>query len=102
MDAGRLTAARLGLALILFIGLVGAPLTAGTQQPAKVPRIGWLSIASHTAEVSHLLEAFSQGLRELGYVEGRTITIEYRFADGRPERLPGLGPSWSVSRWTSS
>jgi len=85
-----LTAARLGLALILFIGLVGAPLTAGTQQPAKVPRIGWLSIASHTAEVSHLLEAFSQGLRELGYVEGRTITIEYRFADGRPERLPGL------------
>jgi putative ABC transport system substrate-binding protein len=90
VDAGRLTAARLGLALILFIGLVGAPLTAGTQQPAKVPRIGWLSIASHTAEVSHLLEAFSQGLRELGYVEGRTITIEYRFADGRPERLPGL------------
>ena len=88
------TAARLVLAVILTIGLLGglviAPREAGPQPSAKVARIGWLSIASRTPEVAHLIEAFSQGLRELGYVEGRTIAIEYRFADGRPERLPGL------------
>ncbi len=61
---------------------------ADAQQSAKVPRIGWLSIASRTPEVSHLLEAFRQGLRELGYVEDQTIAVEYRFAEGRPERLP--------------
>ena len=71
-------------------GLLAAPLAAEAQQPANVPRIGWLSIASRTPEVSHLLEAFSQGLRDLGYVEGQSIAIEYRFAEGRPERLPGF------------
>jgi putative ABC transport system substrate-binding protein len=74
---------------ILAGSLLAAPLAAEAQQPAKVPRIGWLSIASREG-VSHLLEAFSQGLRDLGYVEGQTIAIEYRFAEGRPERLPGL------------
>ena len=84
-----MTAPRLVLVVILTIGLLGAPRVAGAQQPANVPRIGWLSIASRTPEVSHLLEAFSQGLRDLGYVEGKSIAIEYRFAEGRPERLPG-------------
>jgi ABC-type uncharacterized transport system substrate-binding protein len=87
---GGWTAARLVLAVILTIGLFIAPHEAGPQPPAKVPRIGWLSIASRTPEVAHLIEAFVQGLRELGYVEGQTIAIEYRFADGRPEQLPGL------------
>jgi len=83
-----LTAPRLVLAVLLTIGLL-APRAVGAQQPANVPRIGWLSIASRTPEVSHLLDAFVQGLRDLGYVEGQSIAIEYRFAEGRPERLPG-------------
>jgi ABC-type uncharacterized transport system substrate-binding protein len=85
-----LASSRLALAVILTIGLLGAPRFGAAQPSTKVPRIGWLSIASRTPEVSHLLEAFSQGLRELGYVEGQNIAIEYRFAEGRPERLQGF------------
>jgi putative ABC transport system substrate-binding protein len=70
------------------LSLLTTPLAAEAQQSAKVPRIGWLSIASPTPAVSHLMEAFRQGLRELGYVEGQNIAVEYRFAEGRPERLP--------------
>jgi len=78
------------LSLTLALGVLLAPLGADAQQPAKLRRIGWLSIASRTPEVSHLLEAFRHGLRELGYVEGQNIAIDYRFAEGRPERLPGF------------
>jgi putative ABC transport system substrate-binding protein len=66
-----------------------APLRVEAQAPAKVPRIGYLSVLSATNN-PYTLEAFRQGLRELGYVEGQTIGIEYRFAEGRPERLPAL------------
>jgi putative tryptophan/tyrosine transport system substrate-binding protein len=62
---------------------------AAAQQPKKVPRIGFLSAATRTSS-PHLTEAFLQGLRELGYVEGQNITIEYRWADGRFEQLPDL------------
>jgi putative ABC transport system substrate-binding protein len=54
-----------------------------------VPRIGYLNATAPSA-VSARVEAFREGLRELGYVEGRTIVVEYRFADGKPERLPAL------------
>jgi len=70
-------------------GLLAAPLTAEAQAPAKVPRIGFLTLLS-SPESPQLLVAFRQGLRELGYVEGQTIAIEYRFAADRPERLPAL------------
>jgi putative tryptophan/tyrosine transport system substrate-binding protein len=66
---------------------LAAPLAAEAQVPAKVPRIGFLSIGSPT-DLARQLEAFRQGLRELGYVEGQTIAIEYRLSEGRPERLP--------------
>src|SRR5882724_10263157 len=69
--------------------LLAAPLVAEAQQAAKVPRIGFLSPLSPT-DNPDLLEAFRQGMRELGYAEGQTIAIEYRFAEGRPERLPAL------------
>ena len=59
------------------------------QQPNKVARIGYLAAVSRTG-MSHLTEAFLQGLRELGYVEGENIVIEYRWADGKFERLPEL------------
>ena len=73
----------------LAVSLLAAPLAADAQAPAKVPRIGFLSARSPT-DNPYLLEAFRQGLRELGYVEGQSIAIESRFADGRPERLPAL------------
>jgi putative ABC transport system substrate-binding protein len=73
----------------LAISLLAAPLAADAQAPAKVPRIGFLLPLAPT-DNPYLLEAFRQGLRELGYVEGQTITIEYRFAEGRAERLPAL------------
>jgi putative ABC transport system substrate-binding protein len=58
---------------------------AEAQQPKKVPRIGFLSDSRQSWD-----EAFRQGLRELGYVEGQNITIEYRYAEGKVERLPDL------------
>src|SRR4029450_1206070 len=61
---------------------------AEAQQAKKVPRIGILSPLSSSAD--DLLDAFRQGLRELGYVEGRNIVIEYRSAEGRNDRLPEL------------
>jgi putative ABC transport system substrate-binding protein len=65
--------------------LFAAPLAAEAQPAAKVARIGWLgnSRAAHP----HLGEAFRQGLRDLDYVEGRNLVIEYRFAEGKFERL---------------
>jgi ABC-type uncharacterized transport system substrate-binding protein len=62
---------------------------ADAQQPKKVPRIGYLSGSSPSA-MSARIEAFGQGLRELGYVEGKNIVIEYRYAEGKLDRLPVL------------
>src|SRR5438128_12476218 len=62
---------------------------AQAQQPTKVPRIGFLGTASPST-ISARLEAFRQGLRELGYVEGKSIVIEYRWAEGKFDRLPDL------------
>ena len=59
------------------------------QQPKKVPRIGYLS-AVDPASDSARVEAIRLALRELGYVEGQNIAIEYRYAEGRPDREPGL------------
>jgi len=71
-------------------GLLAVPLAARAQQAAKVPRIGYLSANSMVASPPNLHEAFRQGLRDLGYVEGRNVVIEYREAEGKFERLPGL------------
>ena len=59
------------------------------QQPAKIPRIGYLQVTASSA-VAARTEAFRQGLRELGYVEGKNIVIEWRFAEGKADRLPAL------------
>src|SRR6266705_6719899 len=68
--------------------LLAAPLAAEAQQAAKVARIGWL--ATTAAGNLRAPEAFLQGLRDLGYVEGRNLVIEYRDAEGKPERFPAL------------
>ena len=62
-------------------------LSADAQQPAKIPKIGWLSPGS---AASANIELFLREFRKLGYVEGKNITIEYRFAEGKLERLPDL------------
>ena len=72
-------------------GFLAAPLAAEGQQSGKVPRIGYLEIASAELPIAQaMVEAFRQGLRERGYVEGQTFVIEYRAAAGRIERLPDL------------
>src|SRR5215831_21202275 len=63
---------------------------AKAQQPAgKVPRIGYLSTSSGAGD-ARSVEALVQGLRQLGYAEGKNINIEYRYAEGNSERLPEL------------
>jgi putative ABC transport system substrate-binding protein len=69
--------------------LFALSLSAEAQQPTKIPRIGYLATASLSA-ISARIEAFRQGLRELGYVEGKNIVIEWRSAEGKPDRLPAL------------
>ncbi|HEU4342655.1 MAG TPA: ABC transporter substrate binding protein, partial [Candidatus Binatia bacterium] len=59
------------------------------QQPKKVPRIGYLS-GNFPSSIASRTEAFRQGLRDLGYVEGKNIVIEYRYGEGKLERLPTL------------
>jgi putative ABC transport system substrate-binding protein len=80
--------ARLALAVLAF-AVLAAPLAAGAQPAATVYRIGFLGSASATGYVRPV-EAFRQGLRGFGYSEGKNITIEYRWAEGKYERLRAL------------
>jgi putative ABC transport system substrate-binding protein len=77
------------LCLALCALLFALCVPAQAQQPAKITRIGFLGAASLSA-TSARIEAFRYGLRELGYVEGKNIAIEYRWAEGKIERLPDL------------
>ena len=70
------------------LAMLAAPLAAEAQQAAKIARIGYLTDTPPASP--HLREAFLQGLRDLGYVEGRNVVIEYRAAEGKFERLPAL------------
>ncbi len=80
-----------------FIALLGGataasavrPTATGAQTPPKIPRVGYIAASSTTA-VGHIVGAFRKGLRELGYVEGQTIALEVRYAEGRLERIPEL------------
>ena len=74
--------------LLALLALGAAPLAAVAQRAAKVARIGYLS--PNLASSPRLRDAFLQGLRDLGYVEGRNVAIEYRDAEGKLERLPAL------------
>ena len=80
--------AGLSILAVITLLLAGAVI-AYAQQPARIFRIGIL-IAASAASFSTRVEAFRQRLRELGYVEGKNIFIEYRYADGKLERLPDL------------
>jgi putative ABC transport system substrate-binding protein len=74
----------------LALSTLIAPLLAVAQPAGKVPKIGFLSAGFATAFDARQLEAFTQGLRELGYIEGQNLVIERRYAEGRPERLSAL------------
>jgi len=90
-----------------FITLLGGAVAAwpraarAQQQAGKVPRIGFLSLTS-PSDRPPLLDAFRQGLRELGWVEGQNIVIDYRYAEDRVGRLPDLAAEVVRLRWTSS
>ena len=83
-----MTCRLIGLLVALTLAILVVPLASQAQPPAKVARIGYLS-AVGGAE-SPPAEAFRQGLRELGYVEGHNIAIEFRTAEGKNDRLPAL------------
>ena len=79
-----------GWSLILIAAvLLNVAVTAESQQPKKVPRIGYLSSRDPATE-STRAEAIRLALRELGYIEGQNIAIEYRYAEGKLDRLPEL------------
>jgi len=75
--------------ITLLGGMTAWPLAARAQQPAKLPIIGHLR-SSSPANLPNLVTAFRQGVRESGYVEGKSVSIEYRWADNQYDRLPDL------------
>jgi putative ABC transport system substrate-binding protein len=76
-------------AIVTGVMLFALCSSADAQQSAKVPRIGYLTGATPDGQ-SARIEAFRQGLRELGYVEGKNVVTEYRYAELKPDRLPAL------------
>jgi len=77
-------------ARIVTLVLLVMPLAAGAQPAVRIPRIGVLSPAPAAAAGGSPYDAFREGLRELGYVEGKNIVLDFRFAGGKYERLPEL------------
>src|SRR5947209_307169 len=75
--------------ILVVVVLLAVGVTADAQQPKKVPRIGFLTTASAPTSTANL-EVFRQVLREFGYIEGKNIIIEYRWAEGKLDRLPEL------------
>src|SRR6187431_1943927 len=73
--------------LLIAVSLI--TFSSSEAQHSKVPRIGYLTGATPDGQ-SARIEAFRQGLRELGYIEGKTILIEYRYAEEKLDRLPAL------------
>src|SRR6266404_1360984 len=75
--------------ILVSLVLLAVVVIAEAQQPKKVPRIGYLG-ATAPSNISARIEAFRQGLRDLGYIEGQNLIIEYRYAEGKLDRLPEL------------
>jgi putative tryptophan/tyrosine transport system substrate-binding protein len=83
MDKGVIGVALVALLLALCV-------TAEAQQPGKVPRIGFLSGSGDPKNPGFNVEAFRQGLRNLGYIEGKNILVDYRYGEGKEDRFPSL------------
>jgi putative ABC transport system substrate-binding protein len=83
------TAPKRLILLVLLVALGFGPIAAAAQDAGRIYRLGFLAAGGSAANMS-VVDAFRDGLRELGWTEGRNITIEYRFAEGRFDRLPSL------------
>jgi putative tryptophan/tyrosine transport system substrate-binding protein len=70
--------------------LLALCVSAKAQQPGKIPRIGFLPSSGDANNPGPLVQAFQQGLRDLGYIEGKNILIEYRYVEGKADRIPSL------------
>ena len=75
--------------ITLVLGILAGPLVPDAQQATRVPRIGWLGGPTRES-AEPFVQAFQRGLKDLGWVEGQNIVIEWRFAGGRAERLSDL------------
>ena len=89
------------LLVFLVLGLLATPLAAEAQQAARVHRIGYISMRSGPAD-NVALDGFRRGLRELGYLEGRDVVLEIRYAGAGTKTLSDLAAELAVSRSTSS
>src|SRR5207245_4710927 len=76
----------IGLAVVLAVSLTLAPLAAEAQQTEKISRIGFMSVSSREP-AKHLISIFFEAMRQPGWVEGRNLFIEWRWAEGMVERL---------------
>jgi putative ABC transport system substrate-binding protein len=88
---GEMNKRKLG-SFALWAMLLALSMPAEAQQPKKIPRIGFVSGRSTptSATPDSSAEAFRHGMRDLGYIEGKNISVEYRYAEGKPDRFPGL------------
>jgi len=75
---------------LAILTLVAGPVRALAQQPAKVPRIGFVSATGDSKTPGPQVEGFRQGLRDLGYIEGKNILVEYRYVEGKLDGVPSL------------
>jgi len=82
--------------------LMGVPGVAASQSPTKTYRIGWLGDGTAPAAASQGSGDFQQGLRDVGYVEGRNVAIEYRSPPATSTAFPNSRPSWCARRSMSS
>src|SRR6266511_6262508 len=82
------------LSILFVVVLLDVAVIAEAQQPTKIPRIGF-QFDSPLSAVGARVEGFRQGLRELGYVEGKNIIIEWRSAEGKPERRNEIAADWA-------
>jgi putative ABC transport system substrate-binding protein len=76
--------------MVAVVTALAVALAAEAQPPAKASRIGWLWLSPPGPEVLRVVDAFKEGLRQLGYTEGQTFSLEYRWAHGQGDRLPDL------------
>src|SRR5438445_8485139 len=94
LDVGKSHALSTRLFALGFLGtvLLGLSVSAEAQQPTKIPRIGFLQrrLPPTSPNPDPLGDAFRQGLRDLGYIEGKNIVIEQRYAEGKADRIPLL------------
>jgi putative tryptophan/tyrosine transport system substrate-binding protein len=81
-------AALLSIPVVVAVVLLALAVIAEAQQPTKIPRIGYLDTSGDPSAPSDRLEAFRQGLRDLGYIEGKNILVEPRYAEGQLDRFP--------------